>query len=49
MQPVKAQVKLIEQLKDRQDYRQTLIHRRNGIDVKIAQVDAEIAALRKKE
>ena len=47
MRTVKAELKTIEQLKDRQDYRRTLIERRNGIDVKIAEVDAQIAELRK--
>ncbi len=35
-----------EQLKDRQAYRQALIHRRNGIDVKLARVEEQIKKLK---
>lgn len=41
--------RVIEQLKDRQDYRQALIHRRNEIDVKIAHVEEQIQKLKKGE
>jgi len=36
-----------EQLKDRRDYRQALIVRRNGIDVKISAVEEQIRKLEK--
>ena len=39
--------KRAEQLKDRRDYRQALITRRNGIDVKIAKVETQIRNLEK--
>jgi len=35
-----------QQLKDRRDYRQTLIQRREDIDTKIAKVEAEIKKLK---
>ena len=34
-----------ERLKDRRDYRRTLIEKRNSTDVKIQGVEAQIAAL----
>lgn len=36
-----------EKLKDRRDYRQALIIRRNSIDVKISNVEADIRKLEK--
>ena len=39
-------VKKSEQLKDRQDRRQSLINKRNEIDVKIAEVEEQIKKLR---
>jgi hypothetical protein len=42
-------VQITEQLKDRQDYRNTLIERRNGIDVKIAQTEEQIRKLRENQ
>lgn len=38
--------KVEEKLKDRRDYRQSLINRREGIDKKILDTEAEIKALR---
>lgn len=37
--------KKAEQLKDRRDYRQTLIYRRNDIDQKIGRVEDQIKTL----
>jgi hypothetical protein len=37
--------KRTEALKDRRDYRQTLIERRNALDVKVKTVEAEIRKL----
>ena len=39
--------KRAEQLKDRRDYRQALITRRNAIDVKISNVERQIRDLEK--
>lgn len=36
----------VEKLKDRRDYRNTLIERRNNIDVKITRVEAEIKTIK---
>ncbi len=41
----KAALKRTELLKDRRDYRATLIQRRNDIDVKIEAVEVEIREL----
>ena len=38
-----------EQLKDRRDYREALIHRRNEIDAKIKRVEEQIHKLRNSE
>jgi hypothetical protein len=39
--------RIAEKLKDRQDYRQMLIQKRNCIDVKIKGVEEQISKLRK--
>lgn len=38
-----------ERLKDRRDYRQTLIHKRNELDSKISAVEEQISKLREKQ
>lgn len=35
-----------ERLKDRRAYRSTLIHKRNELDVKLSEVETQIAALK---
>jgi len=42
----KATKRQEEQLKDRRDYRQALIHRREDIDRKISHVEEQIKKLR---
>jgi hypothetical protein len=39
---------IAEQLKDRRDYRQTLIHRREEIENKIKATEAQIKALKER-
>ena len=42
-------MKIEEQLKDRRDYRDTLINRREEIDRKISAVEKQISELRKRQ
>ncbi len=49
MKNSRNQAHIDERLKDRRDYRATLIEKRNAIDIKISQVEAEIKTLRGKD
>jgi hypothetical protein len=46
MRNSKNQAHIDEKLKDRRDYRAALIEKRNGIDVKISQTEAQIRDLK---
>ena len=45
---IKREEQITEQLKDRRDYRNALIQRREDIENKIAKVEEQITSLKKK-